>query len=595
MNRFHTFHIPVMGIGFTLDSPLKVAKYGINSVMSLVDDALMEPLREYYAKQIGQKFQKIDDKDPDCRANRITAYLNTVADVVVKQFEELKSKSFETGSELNKYFEMLPDTSKLKKEYLRLKEINDSKLKAELEAKLKEQMRPGSIDVNIMTKLDTIRYKAGQPLPQEFQDAHAAMRGYANSKLSSTLVLSAGMSPKLYSYTENFGDFFPQPDGTIKKKIALKVSDYRSAIIQGKIFAKKGIWVSEYRIESGLNCGGHAFASDGFLLGPIMEEFRQNREELKTETFGILKDGLAAKGRSIDANELDLIITVQGGIGTHKEDSFLLDYYKMDGTGWGSPFLLVPEASSVDAETMELLASSKRDDFYLSGLSPIGVPFNTVKNHSKELEKQRKIAEGKPGSPCPKRFLVTNTEYTDIPICLSSSKYQGIKLKELEEKGLEGEAYKKEFEKITEPSCLCVGLGTAVQMANGLPTAPYTETVIICPGPNTAYFNKISTLQETADHIYGRANLITDPKRPHMFTAEVGMYIDYLENKRKEAGSELDKKQLKYFTAFKQNMADGFNYYNTIDNEIPWENQDSKTEFYAQLQAYKNKLDAITI
>jgi len=595
MNNKHTFHIPVMGIGFTLDTPLKVAKYGISSVISLVDDALMEPLREHYGKQIGAKYVKIDDKDPDCRANRITAYLNTVADVVKKQFEELKSKTFEAGNELDKYFEMLPNASVLKQEFRKLLDIKDAKKRAEKEEELKSMMTPGAIDVNIMTKLDTVRYKKGEALPQEFQDAHAAMRGFAKSKLDSTLVLSAGMSQRLYSYAENFEDFYPQQDGTIKKKIALKVSDYRSAIIQGKIFAKKGIWISEYRIESGLNCGGHAFASDGYLLGPIMDEFRLNRETLKSDTFEYLKEGLATKGKSIDVNKLDVLITVQGGIGTYKENQFLFDYYKMDATGWGSPFLLVPEATSVDTQTRELLAKSKRDDFYLSGLSPIGVPFNTVKNHSKELEKQRKIKEGKPGSSCPKRFLVTNSEYTDIPICLSSSKYQNIKLQELEEKGLDEDAYNKEFFKITEPSCLCVGLGTAAQMANGLTTAPYTEAVVICPGPNTAYFTREASLQEMIDHIYGRTNLISDRMRPHMFISEIGMYIDYLKNKRAESPADLDRKQQKYFDTFKKNMLDGFAYYENLMETIPWENPPAKEQFEKQLSNYKSQLESINI
>lgn len=46
----HTFHIPVMGTGFTIDTPFKVAKYGISSVVSLVDDILVENMREYYSK-----------------------------------------------------------------------------------------------------------------------------------------------------------------------------------------------------------------------------------------------------------------------------------------------------------------------------------------------------------------------------------------------------------------------------------------------------------------------------------------------------------------------------------------------------------------
>src|SRR5690606_22426871 len=100
-----------------------------------------------------------------------------------------------------------------------------------------------------------------------------------NSDLCSSLVLSAGMNPRLYSYLEQFEAFYPDENGELKKKIALKVSDYRSAFIQGKFLAAKGLWVSEYRIESGLNCGGHAFATDGYLMGPILAEFRDKKEE----------------------------------------------------------------------------------------------------------------------------------------------------------------------------------------------------------------------------------------------------------------------------------------------------------------------------
>ena len=42
MEKAHSFHIPVMGIGFTVDTPVKVAQYGIDSVVSIVDDILLE-------------------------------------------------------------------------------------------------------------------------------------------------------------------------------------------------------------------------------------------------------------------------------------------------------------------------------------------------------------------------------------------------------------------------------------------------------------------------------------------------------------------------------------------------------------------------
>ena len=68
-----------------------------------------------------------------------------------------------------------------------------------------------------MTKLYKVNYKNGEELPIEYNDAHAALRGFASSKLNSSLVLSAGMSPRLYSYLESFNDFFPDEKGVIKE------------------------------------------------------------------------------------------------------------------------------------------------------------------------------------------------------------------------------------------------------------------------------------------------------------------------------------------------------------------------------------------
>lgn len=193
------------------------------------------------------------------------------------------------------------------------------------------------------------------------------------------MVLSAGINPRFYSYFEKFKDFSPDSKGLLKKKIILKVSAYRSVTIQGKYLAKKGLWISEYRIESGLNCGGHAFATDGFLLGPILEEFKNKKEELLENTHGVF-----VKGLTIPEQPLDLKFTVQGGVGTLHEQEFLLNNYKVDSVGWGTPFLLVPEATSVDIQTRGSLAKAKEEDLYLSCMSPLGVPFNKIKGTADE-------------------------------------------------------------------------------------------------------------------------------------------------------------------------------------------------------------------
>ena len=253
MKKGHSFHIPVMGIGFTIDTPIKVAHYGIDSVIFISDDILLEKMRKMYSSKFKLPYTEIGEKEDDSRAKRITSYLNLMKEVAESKLEKIKNASIEKGNELRKYFSMLPDTSTLKQEFVKFTDkITDV---PEIKKWLNNNLSLGDINVNIMTKLDKVNYDPkdkNEALPIEFNDAHAALRGYANSDLNSSMVFSAGMNPRLFAYIEQFDDFFPNSDGEIKKKVVIKVSDYRSALIQGKFLAKKGIWVSEYRIESGL-------------------------------------------------------------------------------------------------------------------------------------------------------------------------------------------------------------------------------------------------------------------------------------------------------------------------------------------------------
>ncbi|HLF32637.1 MAG TPA: hypothetical protein VI583_00275, partial [Cyclobacteriaceae bacterium] len=354
-NTTHTFHIPVMGTGYTIDTPVKVAHYGIDSVISIVDHMLIDRFREFHSLKFKGSYNVIPDDDPDYRAMVITSYLNLVNEIVADKFERLKNSPFEPGSEITRYFELLPEYSTLKQDYYRMLDLNGPDLKSEQDS-LRMLIKPGAVDVNIMTKIDKVNYSTNnEPLPVEYNDAHASLRGFAKSNLHSSVVLSAGMNPRLYSYMASFDDFYPDESGFQKKKIILKVSDYRSAMIQGKFLAKKGLWISEYRIESGLNCGGHAFATDGFLLGPILGEFKVNREQLLRSLFDIYSAALKSINRHVPTAVPVTRITVQGGVGTSTEHEFLREFYEVDSVGWGSPFLLVPEVTNVDKDTLKLL------------------------------------------------------------------------------------------------------------------------------------------------------------------------------------------------------------------------------------------------
>jgi hypothetical protein len=591
MNKpIHTFHVPVMGTAFSIDTPVKVARYGIHSVISLVDDTLIEQMRKFYCEKEGEHYTPITKFDDDFRARRITAYLDLVNRIVQRQFAELKASAFEPGTEITKYFEMLPEDSVLKAAWQHMLSCPDPKLKADLQKNLRASIRPGDINVNIMTKLDRNNYDAkGALLPAEFSDALSALRGYAQSNVQSAIVFSAGINRRLYTYVEQFKDFYADATGNIKKRIVLKVSDFRSSIVQGKFFAKKGLWISEYRIESGLNCGGHAFATDGFLMGPILEEFRSKRQQLIDDLHKIYNEALKLKDHVTFAKPLEVRVTAQGGIGTFLEDRFLRVHYGLNATGWATPFLLCPEVTNVDPITLEKLARAGEKDLYLSEVSPLGVPFNSLRDSLSDIEKDLKVMRGRPGSACPKGHLVSNTEFTEQPICTASRQYQKLKLDDLAAQNLDENAYKKRFDAVVVKACICHDLGQPALVKNAIDSRVPGFTAV-CPGPNLAYFSKICTLKEMVDHIYGRTNLLNTTPRPNMFIKELGMYVDYLKKDISKSCESLNEQKIKYFTEFKNNLLDGIEYYRKLFPQMTEETLEYRTKTLNELEACHQRL-----
>lgn len=585
----HTFHIPVMGLAFTIDTPIKVARYGINSVISIIEDKLIELMRKHYYQEIQKPYIPITSKEVDYRARRITDYLNLVNAIIKDQFEKLRNSAFEPGAEIVKYFEMLPAKSMLRLTYEKMKTVEDGTEKKALQDYLRNQLRRGQIDVNIMTKVDKTNHDKLGNILTDSSDAVAALRGYADSNLTnSSVVFSAGLNPRLYSYLEKLTVFNAKGPGEFDKQVIVKVSDYRSALIQGKFLAKKGIWVSEFRIESGLNCGGHAFATDGSLLGPILEEFKAKRIELSETLYALYNPAVKAKGLPSFETPHPIKITAQGGIGTFEEAEFLSSEYGISSTGWGTPFLLCPEATTVDDETLRLLCDAREKDILLSKNSPLGIRFNYLSGTTSDKEKQSRINAGKPGSPCTEKFLVSNTEFTKEPICTASHSYQKRKIEQLQSLNLSVQQYEKQFNEVVSKECLCIGLSNSAILKYHLPPVKKLEAVTICPGPNIAYFDKVVTLKQMTDHIYGRSDILGNPDRPNMFIKELQLNVDYLREQATSVKKE-DPKAVKDITEFSKQLLSGIAYYRPLSEKI----DSNGNAFATQLDFFENEVKKI--
>ena len=575
----HKIHIPVMGICYTADTPIRVAHLGITSVISLVDDGLLEEYRMAYAERLG-----LDLGSPQTtRIGRIRSYLDFIADEVERKFTRLCACRFDGGSDKDLYFLMLPLDSRLRVEYDGIF-AKTGLARIAAEAALTEKMEPGEIQANIMVGLN------------HEEAAFDAVRGFAASKVAGALVLSAGVNLSVFEEIAKCKDFYRTGTRPPKKKIILKVSDYRSALVQGRYLAKKGLEVYEYRIESGVNCGGHAFFESKKLLLDVVREFVEKRKELFETTCSMI----TKFADSCDAGDNDATVSVQGilpppsparitaqGGLCAPEDIAQVLLLGIDGVGVGTPFLLVPQATSVDKETRRLLASAKPEDVCISHASPLGIPFVNLQTSTAARICEQKIQEYfapeseksgslelKPGFPCRQHYLCQNIPGFDHPVCMASREYVMHRLAEidaLEKEDLEAckmhpynadveqsqpvvhEKISQEFDSLESSirrkydklrrvtlsrECICRFLGNAgreeirekspslhyqpecVAVACGSQPARTREPVTICPNPDIGYFDREYTLLEMMQHLYGTGKRLTPKDKPSAFEVE---------------------------------------------------------------------------
>ena len=101
-------------------------------------------------------------------------------------------------SELTKYFSLLPEETNAKKLYRRMREMKDTKIKRGMQKELKSMVLPGSIDVNIMTKLDNSNLdENGNELPEIYSDAKSALKGFA---LSLIIIQTVNAKTKIHIF-----------------------------------------------------------------------------------------------------------------------------------------------------------------------------------------------------------------------------------------------------------------------------------------------------------------------------------------------------------------------------------------------------------
>lgn len=164
--------------------------------------------------------------------------------------------------------------------------------------------------------------------------------------------------------------------------------------------------------------------------------------------------------------------------------------------------------------------------------------------------------------------MALSKEYDSQGMCTASKKYQDIKLAELEQQknDLSDEKFEQQKTKIFEKACLCVGLANSSYLENGIEVKGQQQGVVICPGPNLAYFDKIVPLAEMVKHIYGNTTILPNINRPNMFVKELGMYVEHLKKEINGYTDAITTMQQKKWTTFKTNLSAGIEYYQELFN-----------------------------
>lgn len=221
--------------------------------------------------------------------------------------------------------------------------------------------------------------------------------------------------------------------------------------------------------------------------------------------------------------------------------------------------------------------------------------FNNFKNASIEQERLERVKKNRPGSPCTKKYLCNNTEFTAEPICTASRVYQNLKIKQLNKQLLTTEELAKQVDRITEKICLCEGLCSSAYQKLNLLKPKERAAVAVCPGPNLAYFSEVYALDQMVGHIYGRTDLMAGVDRPNFLIKELELYVDYFNEQFKAAFEDFTSKKRLQLHSFKAQLLAGIDYYKTLVAQFSNRSFFSTSGFYHPLLKAEAQLKAMVL
>ena len=105
-----------------------------------------------------------------------------------------------------------------------------------------------------------------------------------------------------------------------------------------------------------------------------------------------------------------------------------------------------------------------------------------------------------------------------------------------------------------------------------------------------ANFSGPTTLKEMVDHIYGRINVLKNPKRPHMFLREMSLYIERFGQKVHTSPKSLLEDLSKDIHDLEERVSEGISYYQKMAEHFA---DSTRADFVKALETVRDEMEIL--